>query len=738
MAYRIGENLSVSQVFRDLYDFLTQMVTVYDIRYDTKGNGYLKDLSFYSDKAETETWTLKYKEEDSDGNAVFTVSGSVSGDQDDIHATVAYDNGIFKTTLTNGDTEWQDGDIITLKTKEVTDPQWQVMSKYEKYGYIKTKSGHIARTASTDKTTLFKVDEQKYDDKLSVAPSMPHRYYREFKFARNNDETDTIGSKKFSLTFWAKDMWYDRPNVYRNRIRNKLAIFSCDDRDIYFNFTPSYYFIGNTSDQSRGDLIRYTRVNTDTGGKAGDDYVKVDDDDMYVVGQKVVSYTTCQKMEIKDVDRDNNIVYFTEDLEADLTNDEYLKPYSTYDPTQFNLFTMTLDTVTREMILYINKNAVFRDIVDDIVAENEYQLTGFYGQQGTYTDMAQWNRVLTLDEIRDLYDSPNSVDITSDDIIDAPILSRETSVMGWVLKSTHPDLKTDLFIWSHPYPYLKDTRQPMVAFNAGYKFIQPLSAAVENDELGLNFNPAKVANGSPIQFDGMDTRDGQEGASQQRSGIVGHVHGVDYNRTDRIGLLTRDPEDRITKYWFISDGKTLIVCLKIFDDVNTDKKVPVYQTMYTGDVESSGNLGFVYLTASTHNGQDYWYNEDTNFCLKQSLGYTTIGGVWIYTPSAAAMVRYTNRIERSTGWAYYRNNEDVPYGNYSIYPLYTQLRYYYDGYNDPRGQMLNLRLFYTYWAATQDLKPEDIIYVDGHQCVAVADGNNTDRLVLLNLDATEG
>ena len=736
MAYRIGENLSVSQVFRDLYDFLTQMVTIYDTRYDAKGDGYLKDLSFYSDKAKTETWTLKYKKEDSDGNAVFSVSGSVSGTQDDIHSNNHYDNGIFQVTLTNGDTEWQDGDIITWKTKEVTDPQWEVMTKYEKFGYIKTKSGHIARPP-TSLVGNYLISDKKYEDKLASAVSFPSNQVLDYSFGKDNDETNNIGSKKFSLTYWLKDTYQGRPSVCRNRIRNSVAIFSSDDRTLHFNFTPSYYAIGDGGQLSRGNLIRYTRVDTGTGGHAGDDYVKVDDDDMYVVGMKVITSSTRQILEIKDVNRDDNIVYFTGDLSKDMNNDEYLKPMSTYDPTKFNLFTATFDTVTREMVLYINKYAIFRDIVTSRLAENEYQMTGFLGQEGSITDLAQWNKVLSLDEVRDLYDSPTSIDITSDNIIDAPILSREAAVMGWVLKSTHQDLSTDLFIWSHPYPYSKDRRQPSVSFQAGYKYLAPLSyTAVAAKDGNVNFNPAQVEGRSPIQFDGMYDRDGGMGYAQYRGGIVGYAHGVDYSKISRLGLLTRDPEERITKYWFISDGKTVIVCLKIFDDVNTDKKVPVYQTMYLGDTETSGSRGYTYVVASTHNGQDYWYNNDSNFCLKQSLYYTSIGGFWAY--SLNNLGRDQNYINRSE-WMYYRNNEDVVSGNYSIYPLYVQFRPYHSScccgvLTYPQ----NIRFFYMYWAATKDLKAEDTIYVDGHECVVVADGNNSDRLIVLNLDTKEG
>ena len=78
------------------------------------GDGTLTFDGYNDDTVKTETWTLTVTDDSTAGSEVWSVSGSVSGDTDDATTGVAYDNGIIKFTITEGDTDFAKGDKFTL------------------------------------------------------------------------------------------------------------------------------------------------------------------------------------------------------------------------------------------------------------------------------------------------------------------------------------------------------------------------------------------------------------------------------------------------------------------------------------------------------------------------------------------------------------------------------------------------------------------------------------------------
>ena len=111
MAYRTECKKTVKEFGEILKNFLTNPVSMDEVDYsNATGNGNIENINFNYDKAQTEQWKLTYSAD----NNNFSVSGSVSGDQDSANINERYDNGIISFTIRNGSTAWQDGDIVLI------------------------------------------------------------------------------------------------------------------------------------------------------------------------------------------------------------------------------------------------------------------------------------------------------------------------------------------------------------------------------------------------------------------------------------------------------------------------------------------------------------------------------------------------------------------------------------------------------------------------------------------------
>jgi len=730
MAYRIGENLTVSQVSRDLVDFLTQLATIYDITYDTKKkNGYLKDLSFVQEKTKTETWTLKYDHEDSNGNKVFKVSGTVSGDQDDLTSTKAYDNGIFSVTLTTND--WTDGDVITWKTKETSDPKWELKRNYKILPKIKTKSGHWLRPSYSNFVSKF-ITDGKYDSTPGVGDFFRSENPLHYKFDESNNDADDIGSSHFAFSGWFRNFEADRwGNDYNGFYNNHVVTaISTEDHYVAAYMTKTRWMLSKSNSNNPGrsgggstwNFYNWhsSRVNTDDGGKEGDDYVKVDNVNYFEKGQIVYTDHTYQKLTIDSVDSSNNTVKFTTKLKRDMQNDEYLNRYFPYEENKWNLLVVNFNAPDNEMTVYLNKVKIFHT-TSAYLYDEKYQITRWYGGAKIWSNVAQWGKELTQDEINDIYESNTPVDTSSSDIVDAPLPDWDEAIDGFIVKSTHSDLKFPLFLQMHPYPKNRDVSQPMWAFSTGVRWYR----LPNNTGLLKTIDEWNEVNFAPSEFVVQINQQSAVINPERRNGYMDDWKGG--------GLLTREPTEKITKYWFVSDGKTLIVAFKIYD-ANSPAKNPTYQLVYVGDLDGNDMTAYNYGSFSTNNGQDYWYNDDSKYSLWTTLYENKRNKKPNYAsfyiePSISASGLYSFAPD-------FLGGTDVSKGNYTLYPIYAYDRLRYDEYRNYIAEGTR-RLYYLNWIYNNQVKPEDELYINGAENIILKDGNANDYLIALNLDCQE-
>ena len=105
-------------------DAYPQVESIVTADSNNTGNGNLTFKGYNVDTIKTETWTVECIDDSTEGSEVWSVSGSVSGDQANATTGIDYDNGIIKFIITAGDTAFKNGDKFTIDV--VSHTAWKI------------------------------------------------------------------------------------------------------------------------------------------------------------------------------------------------------------------------------------------------------------------------------------------------------------------------------------------------------------------------------------------------------------------------------------------------------------------------------------------------------------------------------------------------------------------------------------------------------------------------------------
>lgn len=218
MAYRIEENITWKDMWKNLNTFLSELTTIEDISYaSSSGDGTLTNLSVPQATATTETWSLVCTNDTVP--ATFSVTGTVTGSTADATVDSAYDNGIIKFTLVAGAVPWAVNDVISFSSIATTAPAWIPLTVEGKLMESITKFYYEDGTVVPQRGYFRKQDGPKADSKAFTAyKSAINEDFVEYQtyngarngyavlgtifdpysdYAHNNTQTR-------SITYWAK------------------------------------------------------------------------------------------------------------------------------------------------------------------------------------------------------------------------------------------------------------------------------------------------------------------------------------------------------------------------------------------------------------------------------------------------------------------------------------------------------------------------------------------------------
>jgi len=393
---------------------------------------------------------------------------------------------------------------------------------------------------------------------------------------------------------------------------------------------------------------------------------------------------------------DNSIYYMR-------ANDYYYDRM--YTPFDWHLFVIIGDRVNGIMKIYMDDANLVYDGTVSTAATTHYNITRWFTVMADIYELVQWNDVLEEGEIQALYAATSPLSPSDSRIWEMPIISDKYSLRQFIVKSTTGS-DFPVYLKIEPYPFGRSYTQPLLHIDAGHHFV----TSVENDLLPILVDEYQFSVPGTVQNYGFHDYLTKKINSSQTS---------NYTRT---GLLIREPEEKINKYWFVSDGEFLIVVLKIYDE-EASTPYPVYQVLYAGPVNCSGTLPYLNVVQSTHNGQDSWTTTDSNFTFEYSRR-SSYGILDCLLKNNNDQTLYKNGPTNIPYWA----DINVNY-SFEVLPVYSN----FAGYNNSNAT-INYIFKNLYFSPNVDLSPEDLIYLNGKRALVVQDGNATEHKIIVQLD----
>ena len=539
MAYRIGTAVDSADFLNQIEDFLTTRNEYQTILVSGTGDGLLSAYTAV-DAAPTEDWVLTCTVGGPAGT--FSVSGSLSGVLADATSGTPYSNAIISFTITDGATAWIAGDTITFN--------------------VVSNMGVTKPYRIIDKTITTRTIRQSNDGSQFI----PWQF-----------EQHTLVPGKFpeekGLNVTGTLMLNNNPAMTDDTITDAawdsgLGVYSIS---LWSQHTTSlwYQYYSNTCYELGGvSMLWVSPHGTVSTGRTG------------------CSWASGYNMVKASVNTNWDYAAGGYDI------GEYTPSVARMLSGKWQLFTLTVSATTYTM--YIDDTPVFtlpvdatdktkafisrlfgssQDMVDDrqnnYPAGLDYFKTGLNTQGffGAISDFCVWNKELSQAEVTALLGSTAAVDAGHVDLL-------------WKLQFVD-EITKNLVIQND------STRGFSSIFRIGYDEAHSIDCAVAqvNPSLGVEVFPHPYMYTTGASTTGMDVTKrcgdnttstnnfGDEFISRDAKRIYGALRGI-------VGA--------IEKYWIVADEDRIIISYKIHDTGATVQKDPVYQTLYFGLLEQTG------------------------------------------------------------------------------------------------------------------------------------------------------
>ncbi len=203
--------------------------------------------------------------------------------------------------------------------------------------------------------------------------------------------------------------------------------------------------------------------------------------------------------------------------------------------------------------------------------------------------------------------------------------------------------------------------------------------------------------------------------------------------TNFYGLMP-DFEANIEKYWFVTDGETIIINWKIFDP-STSQSNPVYQTYYIGITEGIDYQKAVPDFYGTRDGVDVWTTTSTSFRFgalftQNYVRYNNAISSWVRSRTNTGSTSYPTNFDKIN-----LSENSIPLSRLCARGEYYISNYYANGSSAAGygGQYYETVLKHIYQAPKTSLVAEDYLIIDGTKYVILQDCNRTDSTAMFAL-----